>query len=118
MHWVDHLTYFGPDRRKGRGGMRLRERRQEDYAGRLPCLRTGLRQLRMRVLEAHGQAGMAAFIARVNGLSTLALAHGEREAASMLTSLAAGLARAGQRDARQAIYEYLDRVCAKLTGAA
>ncbi len=113
-NWVDYKGYFGPDRRKARAGVRLRDRRHEDYAGRPPCLRTALRQLRMRVLEAHGQAGMNEFLQRLHGVILLAEAHKEPKVVRMLTSLKPALARAGARDIRQAIYEYLDRVQAAM----
>ncbi len=114
MSWVDHQGYFGPDRRKQRGGLRLRDRRHDNIAGRPPCLRTALRQLRMHVIEAHGPEGMNAFITRARGVAHLADKHGEREAALVLASMCTQLARAGNRDARQSIYDYLDRIYEKL----
>lgn len=94
----------------------MRERRQEDYAGRPPCLRTALRQLRLRVIEAQGPGGVKDFIARAKGVATLAVQHNEPEVSRMLLSLSAGLANAGQRDAREAIYGYIDRIADKIRG--
>lgn len=110
MHWVDHQGYFGPNRRAKRGGMRLRERRGEDCAGRPPYLQTALRQLRMRVLEAHGAAGVGAFAERAKAVALLADARGEREASLLLSHLAAEVARGRDRDMRQEINEQLARV--------
>jgi hypothetical protein len=115
--WVDQNSYFGPDRRKQRGGMRMRDRRHDNLVGRPPCLRTALRQLRMRVIDAEGQAGLNTFIQRTQGVITLAQEHREVEVVRMLQSMCLQLNRAGNRDARPAIYNYLDKVYEKVLGA-
>ena len=109
MHWVDFQGYFGPDRRQGRG-KRMLERRRENCAGRPPALRTALRQLRMRVLEAHGASGIQDFMARTRAVALLATAHREPEVAQLLTSIASALGRTGDRDVREALYGQLDLV--------
>jgi len=113
MMWVDHSSYFGPDRRRARLGMRLRERRKFDCAGLAPPLRTALRQLRMRVLEARGP-GLGVFIDRANGTAVLADIQGEHDVTDQLSSLSVKLARARDADMRPMIYEELDRANASL----
>lgn len=113
MLWIDHQCYFGPDRRSARGGLRLRERRREDYAGKPPPLATALRQLRMRVIEAEGEAGIAAFAARAKQTAALAAAQQQNRAAQMLTAIANQLP--GKRgDVRQALYRALDQIQATI----
>ena len=108
MFWVDHQSYFGPDRRRVRGGLRLRERRRYDYAGPMPPLRTALRQLRMRVIEARGP-GAATFAERSNAVALLAEWSDEPEAACELSSLAVMAGRNQQTDMRPQMYASLDR---------
>ena len=109
MLWVDHASYFGPDRRRKPSGMRIRERRRYDYAGNAPPLNTALRQLRMRILEAQG-AGAAALSDRARGVAMLAASYGEHEAAQELSAFAAVALRGRNGDVRPALYRDLDRV--------
>jgi len=113
MLWVDHQNYFGPDRRRARVGLRLRERRHDDCAGTPPPLATALRQLRMRVIEARGP-GAASFADRAQSVALLAQLNDEFEAADALSSLAMTAARARERDVRPILYEGLDRAHASL----
>jgi hypothetical protein len=108
MDWVDYKDYFGPNRRSGRS-KRLLDRRKEEVAGRPPSLRTALRQLRMRVLEAEG-AGADAFILRVQAVVTLAAIHDEPKAGEMLSRMALHLMRAKGLDVRQQLYRALDKI--------
>jgi hypothetical protein len=108
MDWVDYKDYFGPDRRRGRN-KRLLDRRKEEVSGRPPSLRTALRQLRMRVLEAEG-AGTEAFIARVQAVVTLAAIHDEPKAGEMLSRMALHLMRSKSLDVRQQLYRALDKI--------
>lgn len=108
MDWVDYKDYFGPDRRRGRG-KRLMDRRKDNVSTRAPSLRTALRQLRMRVLEADG-AGAEAFIERVQAVVTLAAIHDEPKAGDMLSRMAIHLMRANGADVREQLYRALDRV--------
>ena len=109
MLWVDHASYFGPDRRRKPGGMRIRERRRYDYAGPPPPLPTALRQLRMRVLEARGPEA-ATLSDRARGVAMLAAACGEHDAAAELSAFAATALRGRNADVRQHLYADLDRV--------
>ncbi|WP_395646166.1 hypothetical protein [Terricaulis sp.] len=109
MLWVDHKNYFGPDRRH-KHALRLRERRQYDYAGRAPSLSQAIRQLRLHVIDARGPQGAGAFMDRANAVAMLADMSEETEAAHMLTRLAAGMGRARDTDMRPQIYAALDRI--------
>ncbi|MEQ1618185.1 MAG: hypothetical protein ABL883_07555 [Terricaulis sp.] len=108
MDWVDYKDYFGPDRRRGRN-KRLLDRRKDDISTRAPSLRTALRQLRMRVLEAEG-AGAEIFIQRVQAVVTLAAIHDEPKAGDMLSRMAIHLMRANGADVREQLYRALDKV--------
>lgn len=116
MLWVDHANYFGPDRRRKLGGMRLRERRRYDCAGSPPPLPTALRQLRMRILEARG-AEAATLSDRALGVAMLAADCGEDDAAAELSAFAATALRGRNGDVRQYLYAELDRVHASLRAA-
>ncbi len=116
MLWVNHENYFGSDRRRRSGGLRVRERRRYEFAGDPPPLPTALRQLRMRVLDAHGQ-GAAVFSERVRSVIMLAELHGETAAATALSSLAASALRGRTNDIRPELYKGLDRVHAALRDA-
>lgn len=109
LSWVDHASYFGPDRRRKHAPIRVRERRQENYASRPPSLSAALRQLRMHVLEAQGP-GAAAFAQRAKGVSLLADIQNEGKAGMMLARIALTMGQAGSRDLRTALYDALDRV--------
>lgn len=116
MLWVDHESYFGPDRRRKLGGMRIRERRRYDYAGKPPPLNTALRQLRMRILDAQGQ-GAAALSDRARAVAMLAMTHGEHDAAHELSAFAATALRGRTADVRAGLYKDLDRVHAAMRDA-
>jgi hypothetical protein len=109
MLWVDHKSYFGPDRRH-KHALRMRERRQYNYAGPPPSLSQALRQLRMHVIDARGAQGVGAFMDRTMGVTVLAEMADETDAAHLLSRLSAGLPRAKEQDMRPAIYAALDRV--------
>jgi hypothetical protein len=113
MLWVDHQNYFGPDRRRVRAALRLRERRHDDCAGTPPPLTTALRQLRMRVIEARGP-GAAVFADRAHSVALLAQMNSEYEASDTLSSLAMTAVRARESDVRPILYEGLDRAHAAL----
>lgn len=110
MLWVDHESYFGPDRRV-RSSLRIFERRRENCAGPPPPLGTALRKLRMRVLDASGPQ-REAFIASAQGVARLAEMQDEPETALALARLAhmAERARERGRDARAHLYDGLDQV--------
>jgi hypothetical protein len=113
MLWVDQDSYFGPDRRRKHGGLRMRERRRYDYAGQPPSLSVALRQLRMRVLDARGP-GAGSFADRAQATALLAQMNHEYAASDELSSLAMQAARGVERDMRPALYERLDRAHAVL----
>jgi hypothetical protein len=113
MLWVDYDTYCGPDRRRIRCGMRLRERRRYNYAAPPPPLPTAMRQLRMRILDAHGP-GADAFARRAQSVAVLARYQNEHDASAALLSLATIAARGQQNDTRQMLYAALDRAHAVL----
>lgn len=113
MLWVDHDSYFGPDRRRKLGGLRVRERRRYNYASNAPPLNTALRQLRMRILDAHGP-GAARLSDRARAVANLAAAQGEHDAAHELSAFAASALRGRNADVRPMLYKELDRVHAAL----
>lgn len=116
MLWVNHENYFGSDRRRRSGDLRVRERRRYEFAGDPPPLPTALRQLRMRILDAHGQ-GAAVFSDRVQSVAMLAQLHGETAAASALAALALSALRGRTNDIRLELYKGLDHVHAALRDA-
>ena len=108
MLWVDHETYFGPDRRR-KHGLRIHDRRNANLAGPPPPLRTALRRFRMSILESGRE--LSAFIQHADGLVLLARLQDEPEAAEILASVS-GIARRGSqsgRDVRASLYNALDR---------
>jgi hypothetical protein len=110
MLWVDHPAYYGPNRRRAAGGLRMRDRRRENYAGAAPTLETALRQLRMHVIDCTGQSAVAGLAQRVRGISLIADAARESEIAGILKALAATLLQSGARDIRPHVYDQLDRI--------
>lgn len=113
MLWVDHANYFGPDRRRKSGGLRMRERRRYDYAGNPPPIATALRQLRMRVLDATG-TGLDAFITRACAVAQLADFQNEPDTADAVRAMTSRAAHWRGQDVRQALYAGLDRAQAAL----
>jgi len=113
MLWVDQDSYFGPDRRRKAAGLRMRERRHDNYAAMPPSLSIAMRQLRMRVIDACGR-GAAQFADRAQSTAMLARLQNEREASDALTSLAVVAARGVDRDVRPSLYAGLDRAQAAL----
>lgn len=111
MLWVDHESYFGPDRRMRPSGLRLFERRRENCAGAPPPLGTALRKLRMRVLDACGPQ-RDAFITCAHGVAQLAEMQDEPDTALALARIAemAERARTRDRDVRSSLYDGLDQV--------
>lgn len=83
MRWIDGQAYVGPDRR-GKRGARLLERRRADYAGNAPALSTAIRQLAMRVIDAHSPEGRKAFSHRAKAVLTLAEAERNRGVGDIL----------------------------------
>lgn len=86
----------------------IKERRRKDFAGPPPSLRAALRQLRVRVIDAHGATGRAAFVARLLGTSLLANIQGHGPVGDMLMGLARKIQNNGAGDHRELMYEALD----------
>lgn len=108
MKWIDHPNYFGPDRRTGRLGMRLLERRRDDFSCEPPPLATAMRQLRQHILDAHGER-IDAFVIRVESTALLARMNGEPSVSAALLRLGA-VARLGrERDVRPDLIEMLNQ---------
>jgi hypothetical protein len=118
MLWVDHESYFGPDRRK-RNALHLYERRRVNCAGPPPPLRTALRRFRMKVLDV-SEENAPAFIAHMRGLALLAQIQDEVEAAEALSGFAsiADHNRAKGRDIRPSLYYALDQAETMVRGNA
>jgi len=114
--WVDNDNYFGPDRRRRSAGSRLLDRRRADRAGAPPPLATAMRQLYLRVLDAHG-GGRDAFVTRLEGTALLADMNNEQDAAFELANLSISLDRSCIEDARANIYATLDRAQAAIKAA-
>jgi hypothetical protein len=113
MLWVDQDSYFGPDRRRKPTGLRVRERRRYNLAANPPSLPIAMRQLRLRVLDAHG-AGAKLFAERAQATAVLAQMQHEMNASDALSSLARTAAYGVDRDVRPSLYEGLDRVHARM----
>ena len=113
MLWVDHESYFGPDRRRKSAGLRMRERRRYDCAGLPPSLPIALRQLRMRVLDARGP-GAGHYADRAQATALLAQMNHQMETSDELSSLAMIAARGVNSDVRPSLYDGLDRAHAAL----
>lgn len=116
MLWVDYANYYGPDRRRARSGFRMLERRRENYASPAPSLSIAMRQLRVRVLDAHGAAAPG-FVERLRGVALIARMHNEPSVANALNQLAAGLSNARGADVRPKLHAGLDRAHAMLRSA-
>ena len=116
MLWVDHESYFGPDRRSNTGGLRLLERRKHNCAGDPPALNVALRNLRLRVLDAHGP-GAERFTQRLAATALLAESLEERQTAFELSSLGESMKRHRGEDMRAIIYTKVDRAHAYLRAA-
>ena len=93
--------------------MRLHERRRENCAGPPPHLPTAMRQLRMQVIDAHGD-GAREFAQRAQALASLAQHIEEQDVADTLSALAMTAARGQERDLRAFLYQGLDHAHAAL----
>ena len=112
--WVDNAHYFGPDRRCAFYSVVGKERRVADSASAAPSLWSALRKLRFHALDAYGQAGVAAFIARTEAVAQLAEKNQEIEIWEDLTHLAYKLSMAPKgQDPRAEILRQLDSVCTR-----
>jgi hypothetical protein len=111
MLWVDHVRYYGPDRRERRLGLRLNERWRKTAVTDPPAVRTALRHLKVRVAETDQPAGMEAFCRRARSVALLANAYAQRPVGDVLMNLVRKLetsARPGA-DLRAAIFAQVER---------
>ena len=112
--WVDTAHYFGPDRRRALLSVVSNERRVTNSASAVPSLWSALRKLRFHALDAYGQAGVAAFIARTEAVAQLAEKNQEIEIWEDLTHLACKLSMLPRgQDPRAEILRQLDSVCTR-----
>jgi hypothetical protein len=112
--WVDNVHYFGPDRRRAFHSVVGKERRVANSASDVPSLWSALRKLRFHALDAYGQAGVAAFIARTKAVALLAEENQEVEIWEELTQLAFKLTVSPRgQDPRAEILRQLDSVCTR-----
>jgi hypothetical protein len=112
--WVDNAHYFGPDRRCAFYSFVGKERRVVNSASDVPSLWSALRKLRFHTLDAYGQAGVAAFIARIKAVALLAEGNQEIEIWEDLTHLACKLSMSPKgHDPRAEILRQLDSVCTR-----
>lgn len=91
LKWVDAMAYFGPDRRSGAFSHFILERRRHEYAGAPPPLRSALRQLRVRVLEADDENSRSTLQERLTATALLADAQGQIDVSLRLMQLATKL---------------------------
>lgn len=108
MRWIDHPSYFGPDKRRAWFGVRLAGRRFDDFSGPPPPLSRAMRQLRQYVLDAYGD-GLDVFIIRVESTALLARMNNEPETSAALLRLAAVAYLGKTRDVRPDLIDMLDR---------
>lgn len=87
MSWVDHPSYFGPDRRKRAVGFRLWERRRVSYLSEPPTMAAGLRRLRLHLIDATGDEALAKYAAEVHIIALLARRRGRPDIAAVLDEL-------------------------------
>jgi hypothetical protein len=75
MSWVDHKSYFGPDRRAAKRGLRLIERRREDTADEPLSLAAAARRLNVWSIDAESPAKAARLSAPLSGMAALLRYH-------------------------------------------
>lgn len=91
--------------------LRLFERKEQQQP--LPPLLTAMRQLRIQVLDANGEAA-AAFAARAQAIAALARKDGELETSAMLMKLVAVAEIGAYLDVRSDLLDLLDLAHAAL----
>lgn len=106
--WIDHASYFGPNRRRPGKAFRIRERRCEDLSGPAPSLNVALRKLRLHAFDATPGQHAAAFAERVLGASIIAAQSDALDVQLQLEDLARRILSQPQRDWRSVIYRDLD----------
>lgn len=106
--WIDHPSYFGPNRRAYSRAFRVRERRHDDLSGPAPSLNVALRKLRLHVFDATPGRKAAAFAERVLGASIIAGQSDVLDVQVKLEDLNRQIMSRPERDWRPAIYRTLD----------
>lgn len=106
--WVDHLRYYGPDRRERRLGLRLNERRHEKCLSKPPPLGAAIRHLKVRVPETDQPEGLQAFCRRARSVALLANAFSLRAVGDILMGLVRSL-ESSTRPSGASIYAELER---------
>jgi hypothetical protein len=86
--WVDHPSYFGPDRRQ-REGRRLVSRRRQNLAGDPPALRTALRRLLLQAQAMTAHNDLAVIERRAGALQLVADEAGAAVVRTLMQDLAA-----------------------------
>ena len=102
MTWVDHPSYFGPDRRRAKS-FRLLERRRRSHLQEPPTMAAGLRRLKLHMLEAVGPDNLAAFATEVAAIAALGKLRGRPDIAMLLQELHRNLTAEGAGDIDQRV---------------
>lgn len=84
MSWVDHKSYFGPDRRQPKRGFRLSERRREAVADEPLSMATAARRLNVWSMDAETPAKAATLSAPLAGMAALLRYHRDHELAERI----------------------------------
>lgn len=111
--WIDHQSYFGPDRRL-RAVLRVRERRRLNLCSHPPTLSRALRKLKLGVLDARGHKGVGDFADLVRNVAMLAELYDASDVSDRLNWLARRLYAHRDEDKRPMIYDALDRLHADM----
>lgn len=88
MAWVDHETYFGPDRRQSRMGLRLINRRQFNHAGEPLSLAAAGRRLTVWSLDVESRQRAVHVAQPLLGMAALLRLHRRNDIAERLGRLA------------------------------
>ena len=87
MNWVDHPSYFGPDRRRRGGSFRFLERRRANLATDPPTLAAAFRRLRLHVIDVETPEAAAKFAGLVQAVAVLAQSRNRPDIAALLNEL-------------------------------
>ncbi len=111
--WIDHQSYFGPDRRL-HAVFRVRDRRKLNLSSLPPTLPRALRKLKLGVLDARGRKGVGDFADLARNVAILADLYDAPDVSDRLTWLARRLYAHRDEDMRPMIYDALDRLHAAM----
>jgi hypothetical protein len=112
LRWVDHFNYFGPDRRGEDFSFFFLERRRAKGVGKPPPLRTALRQLRVRLMNAEDADDQTLLRERLVATALLADAQGFDEVGRSLRTLASNVDSSLEHDGdpRPRLHNELNRI--------